>query len=80
MKNNAHINATLGALFGVMDTRTNVNIFRQLKDGKEELLRSNQLFRLLADDEFIRDLSIYNARVIGLSVFFGVTSILIEEA
>ena len=57
-----------------------VNIFRQLKDGKEELLRSNKLYNLLADNEFIGNRSIYDARVIGLTVTLGVVSILIEEA
>ena len=79
MKNNAVINMTLGTLLGVMDARANVDIFR-LKDGKEELLRSNKLFRILADNEFIFDRSISNARVVGLNVTLGVTSILIEEA
>ena len=77
---NATILSTLKDLLNVMDARANVNIFRQLKDDKQELLRSNKLFRLLADNEFIGDRSIYNARVIGLSVTLGETSILIEEA
>lgn len=80
MKNIAIINTTLGTLFGVMNTRATVNIFRQLNDGNQELLRSNKLFRILADDEFIGDLSIYNARVIGLTIILGVVDILIEEA
>ena len=46
MKNNAHINARLEDLFEFMDARAYVNIFRQLKDGKEELLRSNKLYNL----------------------------------
>lgn len=80
MKNNAHINARLEDLFEFMDARAYVNIFRQLKDGKEELLRSNKLYNLLADNEFIGNRSIYDARVIGLTVTLGVVSILIEEA
>lgn len=79
MENNAIINVKLGYFLNVIDARVNVDVFR-LKDGKQELLRSNKLFRLLADNEFIGDRSIYNARVIGLSVTLGVTSILIEEA
>lgn len=80
MKNNAHINARLEDLFEFIDARAYVNIFRQRKDGKEELLRSNKLYNLLSDNEFIGNRSIYNARVIGLTVSLGVTSILIEEA
>lgn len=79
MENNAIINTRLEDLFDIMDARANVNIFRTTADGKEELLRSNKLFRLLADNEFIGDRSIYNARVIGLTVALGVASILIEE-
>ena len=81
MKNNAHINARLEDLFEFIDARAYVNIFRQRKDGKEELLRSNKLYNLLADNEFIGNRSIYDARVIGLTVTLGVVvSILIEEA
>ena len=80
MKNNAIINTRLEVLLNIMDARANVDIFRATADGKEELLRSNKLFRILADNEFIGDSSIYNARVIGLNVTLGVTSILIEEA
>ena len=80
MNNNAIINTRLEDLFEIMDARANVNIFKKTEDGKEELLRSNKLYRLLADNEFIGNCSIYNARVIGLSVALGVTSILIEEA
>lgn len=77
---NATILSTLEALLNVMDARANVNIFKATADGKEELLRSNKLYNLLADNEFIGNRSIYNARVIGLSITLGVTSILIEEA
>lgn len=74
---NATIIMTLEALFKVMDPRTNVGIFRQLKDG-QELLRANKLYNLLADNEFIGKYG--SCKVIGLSVALGVTSILIEEA
>lgn len=78
---NATILMTLGTLFAIMDARANVDIFIEKPDGKQELLRSNKLFMILADNEFIGNLSIYNARVIGLSnILGGVTSILIEEA
>ena len=53
MENNAIINVTLNELFDVMDPRSRVNIFKMTKDGKEELLRSTKLYRLLSDDEFI---------------------------
>lgn len=80
MKNNAHINATLEAVLGVMDARAYVNIFRQLKDGKEELLRSNKIYNIISDQEFFGAYNVCEAKVIGLSVTFGATSILIEEA
>ncbi len=80
MKNNAIINTTLEVFLNVMDARANVNIFKATADGKEELLRSNKLYNILADNEFIGNRSIYNARIIGLNVTLGVTSILIEEA
>lgn len=80
MKNNAHINATLEAVLGVMDARASVNIFRQLKDGKEELLRSNKIYNIISDQEFFGAYNVCEAKVIGLSVSLGVTSILIEEA
>lgn len=80
MKNNAHINARLGDLFRSLDAREHVNIFKKTDDGKEEIVRSNKLYRLLADNELIGNPAIYNARVIGLTVTFGVTSILIKEA
>lgn len=79
MKNNAIINTRLEGILNVMDARANVDIFAQRGD-KQELLRSNKLFVLLADNEFIGNRSIYNAKVIGLNVTLGVVSILIEEA
>ncbi len=79
MKNNAIINTRLEVLLNVIDARANVDIFAQRGD-KQELLRSNKLFVLLADNEFIGNRSIYNAKVIGLNVTLGVVSILIEEA
>lgn len=78
MNNNAHINARLEELLGVMDARAYVNIFRQLKDDKEEILRSNKLYKLISDDSFISKYGDY--KVIGLTVTFGAVSILIEEA
>lgn len=78
MKNNAHINARLEDLFEFIDARAYVNIFRQLKDDKEEILRSNKLYILISDDSFISKYGAY--KVIGLTVTFGAVSILIEEA
>lgn len=75
---NATILTTLENLLNVMDARANVEIFIQLKDGKEGLLRSNKLYNLIADPEFIGKYGSY--KVIGLSIAFGVASILIEEA
>ena len=80
MKNNAHINATLESLLGSMDARAYVNIFRQLKDGKEELLRSNKIYNIISDQEFFGAYNVCEAKVIGLTIAFGVASILIEEA
>ena len=80
MNNNAVIQTRLEELFKVMDPRASVTIFKKAEDNKEELLRSNKLFRLLADNEFIGNRAIYNARVIGFTVTLGVASILIEEA
>lgn len=77
---NATILTTLEALFEVMDPRATVNIFKETDNGNNELLRSNKLYNLLADNEFIGNRSIYNAKVIGLSIALGVASILIEEA
>lgn len=75
---NATILSTLEDLLNVMDARANVDIFIQLKDGKEGLLRSNKIYNLIADPEFIGKYGSY--KVIGLSIALGVTSILIEEA
>jgi hypothetical protein len=80
MGNNAVINSTLEELLGVMDARANVNIFRQLKDGKQELLRSNKIYNIISDQEFFRAHNVCEAKVIGLLVSFGFASILIEEA
>ena len=75
---NATILTKLEALLDVMDARANVDIFIQLKDGKEGLLRSNKIYNLISDPEFIGKYGSY--KVIGLSIALGVASILIEEA
>lgn len=75
---NATILSTLEDLLNVMDARANVDIFIQLKDGKEGLLRSNKIYNLISDPEFIGKYGSY--KVIGLRVTLGVASILIEEA
>ena len=78
MKNNKNIGATLEELLNVMDARANVNIFKDLGNNKDELLRSNKIYNLIADPEFIGNYGSYD--VIGLCVILGITSILIEEA
>lgn len=77
---NATILTTLEDLLNVMDARANVNIFRQLKDGNQELLRSNKIYNIISDQEFFGAYNVCEAKVIGLSVALGVASILIEEA
>ncbi len=78
MKNNKNIGATLEELLKVMDARANVNIFKDLGNCKDELLRSNKIYNLISDPEFIGKYGSYN--VIGLCVTLGVASILVEEA
>lgn len=78
MKNNATIGSTLEELFKVMDLRVYVNLFKQIEGDNDELLRSNNIYNLIADPEFIGKYGSYN--VIGLCVTLGVTSILIKEA
>lgn len=78
MENNATILTRLEGLFDVMDPRANVDIYNQIKEDHQELLRANKLYNLLADNEFIGKYGSY--KVIGLSITLGVTSILIEEA
>lgn len=75
---NATIISTLEDLLNVMDARANVDIFIQLLGGKEGLLRSNKIYNLIADPEFIGKYGSY--KVIGLSIALGVASILVEEA
>ena len=78
MENNAFINVTLNELFDFMDPRARVNIFKKTEDGKEELLRSTNLYTLLSDDKFLNKYGDY--KVIGLTIVIGHTSLLIEEA
>ena len=78
MENNAIINTRLEELLGVMDPRAYVNIFKKTEDGKDELLRSTNLFRLLADDEFIGKYGSY--KIIGLTIVLLHTNLLIKEA
>lgn len=79
MENNAIISTTLETLLGVMDARAHVIIFRQLKDGKQELLRSNKIYNIISDQEFFGAHNVCNAKVIGLTVTLGAVSILIKE-
>ena len=77
MNNNAVINARLEGLLAVLDARSNLTIFTKREDGKEALLRSTPIYRLLADEEFLGK---YNgAKVVGLAITLGQISILIEE-
>ena len=78
MENNAFINVTLNELFDVMDPRSRVNIFKKTEDGKEELLISTKLYRVLSDDEFIGKYGYY--KITGFVICMRLTSILIKEA
>lgn len=78
MKNNAVISAPFEELLASLDARAYVTIFTKLADGKEALLRSNYIYKLLSDDEFIGKFSSY--RVIGLTIILKHINILIEEA
>jgi hypothetical protein len=76
--NNAIINVTLNELFDVMDPRARVNIFKKTEDGKEKLLISTELYRVLSDDEFIGKYGYY--KITGFIIYMRITSILIKEA
>lgn len=79
MENNAIINTSLVELFKVMDPRANVNIFnKELDVTDERLIRSDKLYKLISDGEFLSEFGDY--KVVGLSIALGVASILIEEA
>ena len=78
MENNAIINTRLEQLLNVMDARAYVNIFNKELSKDERLIRSEKLYRLIADDEFLSQFGSF--KVVGLSVTLGVISILIEEA
>ena len=78
MNNNAIINTRLEELFKVLDPRAVLSIFIKTEDGKDKLLRFSDLFKLLADNEFIGKYGDY--KVIGLTVVVGRIGLLIEEA
>jgi len=78
MKSNAVISAPFEELLANLDARAYVTIFTKSEDGKEALLRSNYIYKLLSDDEFIGKFSSY--RVIGLTIILKHINILIEEA
>lgn len=78
MNNNAVISAPLEELLASLDARAYITIFTKSEDGKEALLRSNYIYKLLSDDEFLGNFS--NYRVIGLTIILKHINILIEEA
>jgi hypothetical protein len=78
MKNNAVISAPLEELLASLDARAFITIFTKTEDDKEALLRSNYIYKLLSDDEFLGNYSSY--RVIGLTIILKHINILIEEA
>ena len=78
MENNAIINTRLEELFNVMDPRAYVNIFTKTKNGKDAILRSTNIYKLIADDEFIGKYGSYE--VIGLTIILNHTNLLIKEA
>lgn len=78
MKNNAHINATLEAVLGVMDARADVIIYKNINDSKDTPLITDKIYKLISDPEFIGKYGNYH--VIGLTVFTSITALLIEEA
>ncbi|MBO5926372.1 MAG: hypothetical protein J6Q38_02280 [Clostridia bacterium] len=78
MNNNAVISAPLEELLASLDARAYITIFTKSEDGKEALLRSNYVYKLLSDDEFLGNYS--NFRVIGLTIILKHISILIKEA
>lgn len=78
MDNNAVISAPLEELLASLDARAYITIFTKSEDGKEALLRSNYIYKLLSDDEFLGNFS--NYRVIGLTIILKHINILIEEA
>ena len=73
---NATIISRLEDLFNFMDPRASVTIFKDIETGNE-LLRSNKLYTLISDNEFIGKYGKYC--VIGLSVCLNDISILIKE-
>lgn len=75
---NSTILSTLEELLNVMDARAHVNIFNKELSKDERLIRSEKLYCLIADNEFLSQFGSF--KVVGLSVALGVTSILIEEA
>ena len=78
MNNNAVISAPLEELLASLDARAYITIFTKSEDSKEALLRSNYIYKLLSDDEFLGKFS--NYRVIGLTIILKHINILIEEA
>lgn len=78
MKNNAHIKATLKAVLGVLDARSDVIIYKKNKDSTDTVLTTDKIYNLISDPEFIDKYGSY--KVIGLIAVTSITGLLIEEA
>lgn len=78
MENNATIKARLEALLNVLDARSDVVIYKKIKDSKDTCLTADKIYNLISDPEFIGKYG--NYKVIGLTVFTRLAGLLIEEA
>lgn len=78
---NATILTSLDNFLDILDARANIEIHKEVDNSavhSQELLRSTKVYNLLSDMEFLGDYGSY--KVVGLSVCFGIVSILIMEA
>lgn len=78
MENNATIKARLEALLNVLDARSDVVIYKKIKDSKDTFLTTDKIYNLISDPEFIDKYG--NYKVIGLTTVTSITGLLIEEA
>lgn len=78
MENNVTIKARLEALLNVLDARSDVVIYKKIKDSKDTFLTTDKIYNLISDPEFIDKYG--NYKVIGLTVFTRLAGLLIEEA